>query len=200
MPIVSGEQNSGSLTGMVNKESNRYFLAVIPPNPIYDQAQHWKEYFRDEFGSKASLNSPPHITLHMPFMWPDRKALMLKQKLAEFFHSQNGMTIQLSNFGKFGKRVIFLNVEQNLQLDDLHANLHRFCKRSLNLFNADYQDRPFYPHLTLAFRDLKTDQFDRAWKEFGRKQFEAGFQVMEVHLLRHNGKIWEAEKSFILAN
>ena len=50
-----------------------YFIAIVPPSPIYDEALEQKEYFKAKYNSKASLNSPPHITLHMPFRWSEKE-------------------------------------------------------------------------------------------------------------------------------
>jgi 2'-5' RNA ligase len=68
----------------------------------------------------------------------------------------------------------------------------------LNLFNAQYKDQPFHPHLTLAFRDLKKPAFYKAWQEFKEKKCEATFSVTEIVLLKHNGKIWNVYNNFIL--
>ena len=66
------------------KIAKLYFLAIIPPSPFYDEALRLKHYFKDEYNSKASLNSPPHITLHMPFEWKEKKEEMLIEKLNLF--------------------------------------------------------------------------------------------------------------------
>ena len=49
------------------KADKLYFIAIVPPSPIYEEAFEQKVYFKTKYNSKASLNSPPHITLHMPF-------------------------------------------------------------------------------------------------------------------------------------
>ena len=55
------------------KKEALYFLAIIPPSPLYEEALELKNYFKENYQSKASLNSPPHITLHMPFQWKQEK-------------------------------------------------------------------------------------------------------------------------------
>ena len=54
-----------------HEKRKQYFVALIPPSPVYEEAQALKEYFREKYNSKAALNSPPHITLHMPFFWKE---------------------------------------------------------------------------------------------------------------------------------
>jgi len=173
-----------------------YFMAIVPPPPVYEEALQLKVYFRDNFHCKASLNSPPHITLHMPFQWKEKKEGELENVMEEFASDLKPFTLKLKNFSCFSPKVIFIDVETNAQLTELHRNLHTLCKRKLNLFNANYKEQPFYPHLTLAFRDLKKPAFHKAWEEFKDKEFKADFHVERITLLKHTGKVWQVHKDF----
>lgn len=182
---------------MIDKNSEqRYFVAIIPPEPVYSQAAAFKEYFRDHYNSKASLNSPPHITLHMPFRWKAAKEEQLIEALGKFAGAQPAFQITLNNFSCFEPRVMFIDVLKNEALDDLQRQLKRFCKQELNLFNADYKELAFHPHLTLAFRDLKKAAFYKAWDEFKEKKFEATVTIGTITLLKHDGKVWQVFKDF----
>ena len=63
-------------------------------------------------------------------------------------------------------------------------------RRELKLDNANYKDRPFHPHITIAFRDLKKPMFYEAWEYFGGLKFNGRFSVEEVNLLKHEGGKW----------
>lgn len=178
---------------------NQYFIAIVPPAPIYEEASKLKNYFRDQYNSKASLNSPPHITLHMPFEWKAEKEMFLIEKLEQFIQEKSKLKINIQGFDCFAPRVIFLKIEQTVSLADFQKELERFCKRTFQLFNAQYRDLSFHPHITLAFRDLKKASFEMAWKEFETKDFSAEFATDSIVLLKHNGKIWEIFKEFSLA-
>lgn len=184
------------LTG--NAKEKLYFIAIIPPTPIYEEALGQKEYFKKHYNSKASLNSPPHITLHMPFKWREKDEEKLEQQLHEFTRGQNPVSIRLDNFSSFPPRVIFINVVMNQDLENLQKNLQRYCKKALNLFNANYKELPFRPHLTVAFRDLKKPSYQRAWDEFKVKDFKAEFIADKVALLKHNGRVWKIHEEFNL--
>ena len=175
-----------------------YFIALIPPSPIYDEALEQKNYFKENYNSKASLNSPPHITLHMPFRWKEKKENELIQTVEEFVKSFEPIKVCLDNFSAFPPRVIFINVVKSEALDQLQKSIQRFCKKELNLFNANYKEQAFHPHLTLAFRDLKKPNFKKAWEEFEMKEYKAEFIADRIALLKHNGKIWEVFKEFNL--
>ena len=185
------------MSGRSEEKLKQYFIALIPPPPVSDDALRLKNYFRDQYNSKASLNSPPHITLHMPFKWKEEKECELIDAFGKFSLGRPSFKIELHNFSAFAPRVIFIDVVSNDALSLLNKELHRFCKRELNLFNASYKDQPFHPHLTLAFRDLKKPMFEKAWAEFQERKFSARFDVESIVLLKHNGKIWEVCREFL---
>ena len=176
---------------------SKYFIALVPPEPIYEQAQQWKEYFKIEFNTKAALNSPPHITVHMPFEWKSEKENHLIEKLKVFAHAQESFNLELKNFGSFPPRVIFIHVVENQNLLNLQSALVRFCKTELNLFNANRLDQPYHPHLTVAFRDLKKQVFPKAWEFVKDIPLHANFTCKELILLKHNGRAWEPIRAFV---
>lgn len=173
-----------------------YFTAIIPPTPFLEEAQLLKEHFRDHYHCKASLNSPPHITLHMPFQWKATKVEKLVNTLTEFSSGKDVFQISFNNFSCFAPRVIYINITPSNSLTTLQHELHRYFKIELNVFNAQYRDMPFHPHLTLAFRDLKKEQFVKAWEEFREKKFSGGFPVNKITLLKHDGKRWQCFRDF----
>ena len=180
------------------KVEKLYFVAIVPPSPIYEEAFEQKVYFKTKYNSKASLNSPPHITLHMPFKWVEKNEDEIVSHLSTFVRENPPVTIQLNGFSSFPPRVIFINVEITSELERLQRNLARFFKRQLNLFNANYKELPFHPHLTLAFRDLKKPNYQKAWEEFVGKNYEATFLADKIVLLKHSGSVWEVFQEFEL--
>jgi 2'-5' RNA ligase len=176
---------------------SNFFIAILPPSPVYEEAQELKLYFREQYKSKASLNSPPHITLHMPFRWKEKKEEDLIGSLEKFTLHFSPFSLSLKNFSCFSPKVIFIDVTTNPSLNELQKELHKFCKRELNVFNADYKEQAFYPHLTLAFRDLKKPAFQKAWDEFKDKNFKADFVVEKITLLKHTGRVWRPFKDFV---
>ena len=180
------------------KVEKLYFVAIVPPSPIYEEAFEQKVYFKTKYNSKASLNSPPHITLHMPFRWMEKNEDELVSHLSAFALENLSVSINLNGFSSFPPRVIFINVEITAELERLQKNLQRYFKRQLNLFNANYKELPFHPHLTLAFRDLKKPNYQKAWAEFVDKNYQASFLADKIALLKHTGSVWEVFQEFDL--
>jgi 2'-5' RNA ligase len=175
---------------------SQYLIALIPPSPLVEEIQLLKDYFKETYQSKASLKSPPHITLHMPFEWKDTKEEILIAALRKFGAGKICFDLQLQDFSCFAPRVIYLNVLESEPLRTLQSGLHTFCKTELNLFHARYRDLPFYPHITLAFRDLKKEMFENAWAEFKEKKFAGDFVVDKISLLKHDGMVWNPYADF----
>jgi 2'-5' RNA ligase len=184
------------------KEDRRklYFIGIVPPSPLYEEAQGLKQYFYEQYRSKGALKSPPHITLHMPFKWDEGKEEKLISLLSEFAAKGpvKPFALQLKNFGCFEPRVIFIAVEKSGPLFLLQQEMNRFCKMNLNVFNATFKAHAYHPHLTVAFRDLKKPDFYKAWDAFKDKPFEGNFIVNEFVLLKHNGQVWGKFRSFSL--
>jgi len=180
------------------KVEKLYFVAIVPPSPIYEEAFEQKVYFKTKYNSKASLNSPPHITLHMPFKWVERNEDELSSALTTFACENDPVFIKLNGFSSFPPKVIFINVEITAELERLQRNLERNFKRQLNIFNAKYKELPFHPHLTLAFRDLKKPNYQKAWEEFVDKNYQATFMANKIALLKHSGSVWEVFQEFAL--
>ncbi|OEK06949.1 2'-5' RNA ligase family protein [Roseivirga misakiensis] len=172
----------------------RYFIALIPPDPLQSETQRIKESFYQVYASKGALRSPAHITLHMPFLWRDDKEERLFNLLVHAT-KETEFTLTLNGFGCFPPRSIFINAEKSQELIDFQKRLTNYTKRAMNLFNSTH-NKGFHPHMTVAFRDLKKDKFAAAWEEFQSKNFRAEFLVNSFWLLKHDGKVWVPYREF----
>lgn len=182
----------------MKKGDKRYFIAIIPPEPLASEITALKQEFVERFNSKASLRSPAHITLHMPFQWKEAKEERIFKVLAQTTNFDS-FTVELNGFGAFPPRTIFIQPQESAELEQMNMELLQATKRQLNLFHAVHIGG-FHPHITVAFRDLRKPLFHEAWKEFKQRQFKASFEVNSFWLLKHNGKSWEAYREFRFSN
>jgi len=175
--------------------ADKYFLAIVPPEPLQSQLMSLKEHVREHYGSKGALRSPAHITLHMPFEWKTEKEDRLIESLENFTFAPSFM-IRLHNFSSFEPRVIFVDVIKNETLCDLQKELVKHVKKDLHIFNEANNMRGFHPHITIAFRDLKKDRFYDAITYFKTQSFEADLEIKTFHLLKHSPGKWEIYREF----
>ena len=178
----------------MRSEKKKYFIALIPPDPIGSEIREIKNHFQENYGSKGALRSPGHITLHMPFLWNEGKEEKLNNLLVHA-SKENCFRLTLNGFGCFAPKTIYIKNDLSQELLSFQQRLVTYTKRSMNLFNATH-NRGFHPHVTVAFRDLKKDQFELAWTEFENKVFKASFEVKSFWLLKHDGKNWNAYREF----
>lgn len=174
----------------MSSEKQLYFVAIIPPEPIYAQVVSFKEDMAQRFGSKAALKSPPHITLHMPFRFREDREQDLIATLERAMTDFQPFELVHQGFAAFEPRVIYVDVNDSEPLHAFRAHVVSAMRQQLKLLNADYKDRPFNPHMTIAFRDLKKPAFFQAWADYQAKPFQASWMVQELVLLKHTGTKW----------
>lgn len=168
---------------------NMYFVALVCPPEIDNKIQKHKLWMRDHFGCAVALRSPAHVTLIPPF-W---LALSAEEKLVEtlqtFETDKLPVDIQLKNFSHFSNRVIFIAVTENHQLGTLRKETEdHFIQPFRAIIKPD--DRPFYPHVTIANRDLKPGLFPKAWACFEHEPFNETFSAHHISLLKLGAGKW----------
>lgn len=172
----------------------RYFIALIPKEPLISEIFQIKEKISLKYHTKGALRSPAHLTLHMPFLWKERSEQRLFNKLAQAtnFHP---FSIRLHEFGAFPPKSIYIKNIYSKPLMAFQEYLTGVTKRELFLLNSTH-NRGYHPHMTVASRDLKKDQFELAWEEFKDMHFSDTMEVDSFWLMKHDGKLWHAYKEF----
>jgi 2'-5' RNA ligase len=99
--------------------------------------------------------------------------------------------VELNAYGAFAPRVIYIDVKRNDRLADLHDRVKKYMDKEWNISDLLRGNRPFNPHMTVAFRDLSKENFYAAWPEFKYKDFNESFQVDKIVLLKHLQKRWD---------
>lgn len=173
----------------------KYFLAIVIPGPLFEKTEAVKTALFHSHGLKGALRSPAHITLHRPFEWKEEKEERLIEILRNFSFDTS-FQIALDGFAFFEPRVIYVNVRENTALFDLHAHLKRYAARQLGLLNEVNDLRGFHPHVTVAFRDLKTPKFYELKPEFEKKEFEGRFDYTGFSLLKLDTNAWKEARFF----
>ena len=166
-----------------------FFVAVIPPEDIKLEVEELKIKIAEEFNSFHALKSPPHITLVPPFKFAVHQEKEIFKRIIEVCRITNTIKIEVSNFGAFPPRVIFLNIVNNQKLKLLHQQL------MINFADVDSTKR-FNPHMTLAFRDLIPGMFRKAWTKYRLQKFQASFDVKSIYLLKHDSEKWIVYRAF----
>ncbi|MDY6783103.1 MAG: 2'-5' RNA ligase family protein [Cyanobacteriota bacterium] len=178
--------------------SHRFFIALLPPQTIQQRVNEIKQHFADVYQSRKAFKSPPHITLQPPFHWEDANISVLEYTLAEFARNRGSIPILLSGFGAFKPRVIFVNPLKTPELMKIQEDLGNYLARTLSIVDEKSKFRSFSPHITVAFQDLTSQNFKKAWPEFEKREFQFEFTISELTLLIYEDRKWEIAREFPL--
>lgn len=104
-----------------------------------------------------------------------------------FAKEQQSFNVELRNFDRFDKRVIFITVGENELLFKMQRSLHKLLEKS-PILSTKYEYR-FHPHLTIAHKDLAPEFFLKAWNYFSTIKYERTFRARAISLLKHENRM-----------
>ncbi|MCP9199785.1 2'-5' RNA ligase family protein [Gramella sp. GC03-9] len=180
---------------MSTKRDPLYFICLMPPSGIKSEIEKIKKEIQAEFGISHALKLPAHITVKIPFRFNENKEASLLKKLQNFSAELKPISINLKDFGRFDKKVIFINVLDHEPIIQLHTNLQGFIGELTQLKKHELASK-IHPHVTIATRDLKRTDFPQVWANFKDRYFAASFIAKHLFLLKHNGKTWDILRKF----
>jgi len=174
-------------------DKSTFFIGICPPHRIEEDVHRIKEEFRQKYGLTGAFRSKAHITLQMPFNLSIKKVDEFILQLSELLKGKKPFEIQLTDFGKFEPRVVFIQVDENRELDAHQKSIEKFLKQ-FQIFDSTHKNNGFNPHITIAFRDLKKPIFYKVWNEVKERSFTANFLANSVTVFKHNGESWDVFK------
>ncbi len=172
---------------------DQFFIAILPPENIREEVRSLKEEIKEKYHSKRALRLPAHITLQPPFKLREEQIPHFLKVLGEFAGTERSFKVELSGFGAFPPRVIFIEISNPTPVIHLHNALHEVMLQTLGE-EPELGNREFHPHITLATKDLQRKQFEEAYLDFQKRNFSASFIASSLILFRHNGKNWNTFK------
>src|SRR5699024_3587183 len=73
----------------------------------------------------------------------------------------------------------------------LHGNLVEHLQNEMGFSSKSARPKNLTPHMTVAFRDLSSENFQQAWQEFKDRSFDYVFEVNSIFLLKHDYTRWQ---------
>ena len=170
-----------------------YFIAIIPPKPIAEEVTLFKHDFANHYESSKALKVMPHITLKAPFKMFEADHKSVVGWFEKLTVSESRFEVVLKDFGAFRNLehpVIFVNPMVSEALTNLQRSLINQFGKAFPHVKRPSVDNNFHPHMTIAYRDLTYENFEKAWAQYEHKKFEAQFPLDSFHLLAHDGTKW----------
>ena len=162
-----------------------YFIAVVLPLDIREEVYNFKKIMAERYFARHAFKCPAHITLHMPFKWKSTHEGELYRVLIDITTGMRSFEVVLQNFGSFEHRVIYVNVVENNLLRMLRDQVLREMRKR-HVYNGEYRNEGFQPHISIAFRNLRKANFFEAWDAFKNKKYERSFFVKKSPCLNIN--------------
>jgi 2'-5' RNA ligase len=166
-----------------------YFIALVAPSEIETTVHDFKIDLHDRFGTKSALKSPAHITLYPPFHIEETREQEIKALLENTCQESGSFEIELNNFDRFSRGVLFIHVEPGKDLNGLQQRITGAFDSFLNSVRKK-EKRPFHPHMTIGNRGWTEGGFEQALEEYKTKKFSATWTVKNVSLLKLRER-WE---------
>jgi 2'-5' RNA ligase len=174
-----------------------YYIAIVAESPVAEDVQRFKEEMLEKFGCVAAMKSPAHITLIAPFYFSKGLSKILSDTFHQFNANMQPFEVRVDGFGHFRRDVLYVQPAENALLMQLQEKAVSFFSGLLG--EKVSSKRNFHPHLTIANRDLKSEDFDKARSLFIGRPYSAAWTVKDICLMRHNGKQWEIAERCVLS-
>ena len=158
------------------------------PEPILAEVESIKQRIYEKFGIRGALRSPAHITIHRPFEWKEEREEELKQLVQKFNKNLKSITVTLKGFKSFDQRVIYVDVLPSDLLNALYISFRNNMRSELAITNEWNNSYGFTPHVTVAFRDLKKNQYETVMALLSNICIESTFGVEEISILKLEDK------------
>lgn len=167
-----------------------YFIAILCPPEVEAYVLSCKQWMKAHFGCIVAMKSPAHITLIPPFWFPLSREAELITGMQHFTTDGAAIDISLNGFSHFGKRVIYIVVEENSALGRIKKSAERHFHKQVGS-SVQKDQRDFHPHVTIANRDLRPENFQEAWQHFKDRRYRYQYTTNSICLLRLTEGRWE---------
>ncbi len=172
-------------------KKNLYFLAILPDPITSQRVADIKEELFHRFGYSYAQRLPAHISLQSPFiMHHEANERKLRRILFEMADKWKPFKLKVCNFQSIENSVLTLDVCDSADLNAFQSELTLLLekKAGVPLTQLSLQ---FNPHITLAHRDIPSEDFEALWNEFSTRKFDASFEVHHLVLFKHDDTEWK---------
>lgn len=161
-----------------------YTTTIVPPAGLAQEIRTLQQEFADRYGTAAALKPPVHTTFSPPEHLDPSGADDYQQQLTEVCKEAVPFEITLSGFDCFLKnKVMFIAVAPCEPLMKLEQAF-RSRKNSK-------ETRPYHPHITIGYRNMLPEVFERAVEDYKSRTFNASFMVDALYVWKHEGGMWK---------
>lgn len=161
-----------------------YMTAIVPPKMLGEEIRALQQEFAVRYGSAAALRPPVHLTFSPPEYLDEEEFKEYKAQLERVCKATSPFEIELRGFGFFVKnRVVFIEAASGASLLKI---VHSF-RHARNKVDS----RPYHPHITIGYRNILPEVFEKIMTEYFDKQFSGGFTIDQLEIWKYDQKNWK---------
>ena len=151
------------------------------PHPIKTKIKKYQKQTSKKFNTIRALDWVPHITIADRVLIPEDKFSTICNKLKEICSNTKPIKVNTKNLRFLeptkspfeNNYVIFIDVNVTKELKEIHDliqnNIYKGLKR------PSYKSDKYEPHITLAYRDLTKENFNKAKSFFKDKTIKTDY-------------------------
>lgn len=176
------------------KPLHTHFIGLPVPVELEELVADCRDYMNATYGCKSGYGTPPHITLIAPFKLPDNSdwselaVFNLAADCMEECRTQKIIPFKakVEGFGAFADRTLFAHVCDDENWQKIHSVFAKGFGRIPGAIKKP--ERKFYPHLSVANRDIPFGAMDAALKHFNELNLCEEFLAEEICVYVRNNK------------
>ncbi|MCH1626268.1 YjcG family protein [Fredinandcohnia quinoae] len=166
----------------------KYGIALFPSKKLQDLVNSYRKRYDPHYAL-----IPPHLTLKNSFEASDSEIKDIAKQLDAISDQANPFPLKITKVSSFYpvNNVIYLKVEPNEQLSNLHESLH-------SGFFSQESEYSFVPHITIGQR-LSDDEHSDVLGQLRMHKVKHEEEIDRFHLLYQleNG-MWTVYETFLL--
>lgn len=167
------------------------FVVLLDP-PSYNYVRNLQVKIYKLFGVKEPLKLEPHFTIKYSFKINDLTAL--ESYFDELVKLTKGFEVTLNGIDTFDneKNVIFIDVEENNILTQLHLKIIKDLSQKFSANVREFEGEKLHFHVTLAYKDINKETFQEI-KEYLKDEhpnFKCKVKRLGLYLLPDESLNW----------
>ncbi len=158
-----------------------YLLVLEPHEDLKNRVKEVKEEFANTYQHPMARWTQPHITL-VNFVQYAMMEQRIINKLKLIAMGLPPIKVELKDFGSFPSHTIYINITSKVPI----INMVKALRQSQSLLKINNDNKAHFitePHFTIA-RKLQPWQYEKAWLEYGHKNFTGRFIADHLLLLK----------------
>ncbi len=167
-------------------------FAIVPPEEISAAIHEQRIIFAQNFGFRAALKPPVHITICAPFTVNSVIAEAFErqmQSIEVWANNQKSFEIIIDGFDFFpnpNRPVLVMNIPDNTQLKNMQKSFASYLRRMKFTKCSSHINH----HITIGYNDIPAQAMPAIKEVYATRPFKASFTCDHILLWKHDRTNW----------